>query len=100
DDALGDKLAGATFITSGQVCMAIKRLYVPEDKVRAMVDALVARVGIEVVGDGLAAEVTMGPVHRPAARQRVEDMLEEALERGARVHRPARVREEDAAAGG
>ncbi len=96
DDALADKIVGATFITSGQVCMAIKRLYVPEDKVRAMVDALVARVGTEVVGDGLAPEVTMGPVHRPAARQRVEAMLEEAAERGARVHRPGRVRDEDA----
>ena len=42
----------------------------------------------------------MGPVHRPAARQRVEDMLEEAAALGARVHRPARVREEDAGAGG
>jgi len=100
DDALADKLVGAAFITSGQVCMAVKRLYVPEDKVRAMVEALVARVGTEVVGDGLAPEVTMGPVHRPAARQRVEDMLDEAAQRGARVHRPARVRDEDAGAGG
>ena len=40
DDALADKIVGASFITSGQVCMAIKRLYVPEEKVRAMVDAL------------------------------------------------------------
>jgi acyl-CoA reductase-like NAD-dependent aldehyde dehydrogenase len=100
DDVLADKIVGASFITSGQVCMAIKRLYVPEEKVRAMVDALVARVGTEVVGDGLAPEVTMGPVHRPAARQRVEAMLEEAAARGAHVHRPARVRDEDAGAGG
>jgi acyl-CoA reductase-like NAD-dependent aldehyde dehydrogenase len=100
DDALADKIAGATFVTSGQVCMAIKRLYVPADKVRTMVDALVARVGAEVVGDGLAPEVTMGPVHRGAARQRVEAMLDEASARGARVHRPARVRDEDADAGG
>jgi acyl-CoA reductase-like NAD-dependent aldehyde dehydrogenase len=100
DDALVDKLVDAAFLTSGQVCMAIKRLYVPEDKVATMVEALVARVGREVVGDGLAEEVTMGPVHRPAARHRVEAMLEEAAARGARVHRPARVRDEDAAAGG
>jgi len=100
DEVLADKIAGAAFITSGQVCMAVKRLYVPEDKVRAMVDALVARVGTEVVGDGLAPEVTMGPVHRPAARQRVEDMLDEAEKLGATVHRPGRVRDEDAGAGG
>jgi acyl-CoA reductase-like NAD-dependent aldehyde dehydrogenase len=100
DAALASKLVDAAFITSGQVCMAIKRLYVPEDKVAVMVEALVARVGTEVVGDGLAEEVTMGPVHRPQARDRVESMLAQAEAAGARVHRPARVRHEDAGAGG
>jgi len=100
DDALVSKIFDATFITSGQVCMAIKRLYVPEEKVGAMVEALVARVGTEVVGDGLADEVTMGPVHRPQARDLVEDMLAQAASAGARVHRPARLRDEDAGAGG
>jgi acyl-CoA reductase-like NAD-dependent aldehyde dehydrogenase len=100
DDALADKVVGATFITTGQVCMAIKRLYVPEEKVPAMVEALVVRVGREVVGDGLADEVTMGPIHREADRRRVESMLDDAANRGARVHRPARLREEDAESGG
>jgi acyl-CoA reductase-like NAD-dependent aldehyde dehydrogenase len=100
DDALVAKIFDATFITSGQVCMAVKRLYVPEEKVAAVVEALVARVANEVVGDGLADEVTMGPVHRPEGRDRVEAMLAEVQAAGARVHRPARVRDEDAAAGG
>ncbi len=100
DAALASKIVEAAFITSGQVCMAIKRLYVPEDKVELMIEALVARVGTEVVGDGLADEVTMGPVHLPQARQRVEDMLAQAEANGARVHRPGRVRAEDAEAGG
>jgi len=100
DDALASAIIGAAFITSGQVCMAVKRLYVPEAKVAAMVDALVARVAKEVVGDGLASETTMGPVHMASAQQRVEAMITEALERGATVHRPARVRDEDAGNGG
>ncbi|MHB8328677.1 MAG: aldehyde dehydrogenase family protein, partial [Acidimicrobiales bacterium] len=100
DEALADKVFGAAFITSGQVCMAIKRVYVPQDKVQAMVEALVERVAHEVVGDGLAPEVTMGPVHRPADRARVEGMLDEAAALGARVHRPARLRDEDAGSGG
>jgi acyl-CoA reductase-like NAD-dependent aldehyde dehydrogenase len=100
DEALVSKIVEATFITSGQVCMAIKRLYVPEDKVDEVIEALVARVGSEVVGDGLADEVTMGPVHRPQARDRVEGMLAQAQAAGARVHRPGRVRDEDAEAGG
>jgi acyl-CoA reductase-like NAD-dependent aldehyde dehydrogenase len=100
DEALAAKIVASTFITSGQVCMAIKRLYVPQDKVGLMIEALVDRVGQEVVGDGLADGVTMGPVHRPAARDRVEAMLAAAAAGGARVHRPAHVREEDAGDGG
>ncbi|MHB8440308.1 MAG: aldehyde dehydrogenase family protein [Acidimicrobiales bacterium] len=100
DDALIEKIVGATFITTGQVCMAIKRLYVSQEKVADMVEALVARIGREVVGQGLDAAVTMGPLHRDADRRRVEGMLEEAGNLGARVHRPAPVRDEDAGAGG
>ncbi len=54
----------------------------------------------EVVGDGLAEGVTMGPVHQASARDRVERMVAEAEAAAARVHRPATVRPEDAAAGG
>jgi acyl-CoA reductase-like NAD-dependent aldehyde dehydrogenase len=99
-DDLADRIFGATFITTGQVCMAIKRLFVPEQKVPAMVEALVARVGREVVGDGLVPEVTMGPIHRAPDRKRIEDMLDDAAARGATVHRPARLRDEDAGSGG
>jgi acyl-CoA reductase-like NAD-dependent aldehyde dehydrogenase len=100
DEALASAIIDAAFATSGQVCMAIKRVYVPEDKVAAMVDALEARVATEVVGDGLAAETTMGPVHMASAQQRVEAMVADALERGATVLRPGRLRDEDAANGG
>jgi len=42
----------------------------------------------------------MGPVHMASARQRVEAMIADARQRGATVHRPARVRDEDADNGG
>ena len=44
DEALADKIVGATFVTSGQVCMAIKRLYVPEERTSDVVEALGARL--------------------------------------------------------
>lgn len=100
DDALADQLVSAAFVTSGQVCMAVKRLYVHEDRLASVVDALVARLAAEVVGDGLADGVTMGPVHQAVARDRVERMVADAEAAGARVHRPATVRAEDAEAGG
>ena len=100
DAALADRLVEAAFVTSGQVCMAIKRLYVHRDRLDATVDALAARVAREVVGDGLAPEVTMGPVHTASARDRVEAMVAEAEASGARAVRPGRVRAEDEGSGG
>jgi acyl-CoA reductase-like NAD-dependent aldehyde dehydrogenase len=100
DEALAEKIAAAAFVTTGQVCMAVKRLYVPEAKVQDMVEALVDRVGREVVGDGLAPEVTMGPLHRRSDQRRVQDMLDEAGALGASVHQPAGVRPQDASSGG
>lgn len=100
DEEMARRIVEAAFLTSGQVCMAIKRLYVPLNRVASTVDALAAHLATYVVGDGLADEVTMGPVHTARARDRVESMLDEAAAAGARVHRPACVREADVAAGG
>ena len=63
DAALADRIVEAAFVTSGQVCMAIKRLYVHRDRLDETVDALAGRLATEMVGDGLAEGVTMGPVH-------------------------------------
>ena len=100
DADLAGRLFDAAFITSGQVCTAIKRVYVPHGKLDELVEALVNRASHEVVGDGLAAEVTMGPVHHESGRRRVEQMLEQAAALGARVHRPATMRTEDAEGAG
>lgn len=100
DEKLAKRILDATFVTSGQVCMAIKRLYVPQDRVAAYVEALTAGLSDAVVGDGLEPEVTMGPVHRPEGRDYVEGLLAEAVSKGIPVHRPATVREEDRHRGG
>ena len=100
DDALAGRLIEAAFVTSGQVCMAVKRLYVHRDRLEETVAALVDRLSSEVVGDGLADGVTMGPVHLAAARDRVEAFIAEAEQGGAKVHRPGRVRDHDAGQGG
>jgi acyl-CoA reductase-like NAD-dependent aldehyde dehydrogenase len=79
-------LVGVAFITSGQVCFALKRLYVPQ----AMVDDVVAGLGEVLsafqVGPGLDPSTTMGPVHNKAQRDIVSRMLAEASERGTVRH--------------
>jgi acyl-CoA reductase-like NAD-dependent aldehyde dehydrogenase len=99
-EELARRILDATFITSGQVCMAIKRLYVPLARVGEFVEVLNDGLSKAVVGDGLDPSVTMGPVHHSAGRDYVESLLAEATAAGVKVHRPATVRAEDAGNGG
>lgn len=63
DDDLATNLMLGAFSTSGQICFAIKRLFVHEDRAAELVDALSAAVDTTVVGNGLDPDVTMGPVN-------------------------------------
>lgn len=99
-DALAEQLFAATYTTAGQVCMAVKRLYCPRDKVSELADALLARCEREVVGDGLAPETTLGPMHTAAGKERVTTMLAAAAVAGATVRTGGRLRDEDAACEG
>ena len=75
DDALADALIEATFQTSGQVCMAVKRLYAPRAMVPDLADLLRSRLDAQVVGHGLAAETTMGPLHNEKQLRFVKDLV-------------------------
>ncbi|MDT5093148.1 MAG: hypothetical protein QOH60_2511 [Mycobacterium sp.] len=99
-DQLVEALVTATYTTGGQVCMAIKRLYAPHEKVDALAEAVLARCEREVVGDGLAEEVTFGPLHTAAARDRVDALVKDAAAQGATVRTAGRLRDADADSGG
>ncbi len=90
-EELAARLLEAAFATSGQVCMAVKRLYLPRARRAEWRDALVAVLSRAVVGDGLDDGVTMGPVHTEAAHDRVEDLIALAAIGAAEVVRPATV---------
>ncbi|MGH3960237.1 aldehyde dehydrogenase family protein, partial [Mycobacterium sp.] len=99
-DELVERLVSATYTTGGQVCMAIKRLYAPAGRVGELADAVLARCDREVVGDGLAEETTLGPLHTAAGCDRVRKLVTDAEARGARVRTAGRIRDADADAGG
>ncbi len=99
-DQLVDQLVNATYTTCGQVCMAIKRLYAPKRRVGELADAVLARCDREVVGDGLADETTLGPLHTAAGRNRVTALVADAKTHGATVRTAGRIRAADADAGG
>ena len=85
DEAAFAKMSGATFMTSGQVCMALKRLYVPRSRYDEVVDGLRATLVGQRVGPGLDAEVTMGPLNTARQRDYVAGLLEQARAAGAEV---------------
>ncbi|UGT93246.1 aldehyde dehydrogenase family protein [Mycobacterium ostraviense] len=99
-DDLVERLVTATYTTGGQVCMAIKRLYAPSERVGELAEAVLARCEREVVGDGLAEETTLGPLHTAAGRNRVAALVGDAEARGASVRTAGRIREADADAAG
>ncbi|WP_099225240.1 aldehyde dehydrogenase family protein [Mycobacterium persicum] len=99
-DELVERLVTATYTTGGQVCMAIKRLYAPVQRAGELAEAVLARCEREVVGDGLAEETTLGPLHTAAGRNRVTALVGDAEARGASVRTAGRIREADADAAG
>ena len=80
------KIFFAAFANAGQVCQAIKRLYVHEDIYEEMVSELTALANNVVLGDGFDPKVTMGPIQNLAQFNRVKEILEDtAALKGVRI---------------
>jgi acyl-CoA reductase-like NAD-dependent aldehyde dehydrogenase len=86
DDAdpktVAPKVFAAAFGNSGQVCIAIKRLYVHETRYDAICDELAALADAAVVGDGLEQGTTHGPIQNKTQFDRVLGILEDSRKRG------------------
>ncbi|MFC9975385.1 aldehyde dehydrogenase family protein [Spirillospora sp. NPDC127200] len=83
--AVADKLFGAAFQNNGQVCSAIKRVYVPEALYGDVVEALADRARAAKVGDGFAEGVQYGPINNRPQFERVGELVAEAIAGGARA---------------
>lgn len=82
------------FGSSGQICMAMKRLYVHESRYDEVVDGMIAACNKAVVGDGLLPETTMGPVNNAKQLKVVTDMIAEARAKAAEVRECGQVPDE------
>jgi acyl-CoA reductase-like NAD-dependent aldehyde dehydrogenase len=75
----------ATFTSAGQICMAIKRLYVHRSRYDEVVEGLSRIAARQVVGDGLLPDTTMGPLNNARQLVSVRAMLAQARGAGADV---------------
>ncbi len=85
DEGALRRMVLGTFLTSGQVCMALKRLLVHQSRYRELVDGFSAIVDEYVVGDGLDPQVTMGPLNNQKQLDVVRALVADARDRGADV---------------
>jgi acyl-CoA reductase-like NAD-dependent aldehyde dehydrogenase len=79
------KLFFAAFVNSGQVCMAIKRIYAHEKIYDALCDALAEEARKARVGDGLDPQTQYGPIQNRMQYDRVVGILEDTKRSGARI---------------
>jgi len=69
------KLAGYSFMNSGQICAAVKRIYIHEDIYDTFRDAFVTAVESFKVGSGVEKDVFVGPLQNKLQYDRVLNFL-------------------------
>ncbi len=78
-------VAWAALLNAGQVCTSTERVYVHESIVKPFTDRLVDYVRTLRLGHGLEATTDIGPLIGDRYRHKVEEHVEEARQRGARI---------------
>jgi acyl-CoA reductase-like NAD-dependent aldehyde dehydrogenase len=76
--AVARQIFGAAFLNCGQVCLAIKRVYVHGAVHDALCEELARLASEVVVGDGLRQETTLGPLQNSAQYRKILGFLERA----------------------
>jgi acyl-CoA reductase-like NAD-dependent aldehyde dehydrogenase len=79
------RLFSGTFDSTGQICMAVKRVYVHRSRYDEVVEGLSELLAATRLGHGLDDRVTMGPLHSRRQLDYVRDLLAQARESGAEV---------------
>jgi acyl-CoA reductase-like NAD-dependent aldehyde dehydrogenase len=77
------KIFFASFVNSGQVCMAIKRIYAHEKIYGELCDALVAEAKKAKVGNGLDPGTELGPVQNKMQYDKVVGIIDDTKKAGA-----------------
>jgi succinate-semialdehyde dehydrogenase/glutarate-semialdehyde dehydrogenase len=84
-DAAVDGAMIAKMRNGGQACTAANRFFVHESVVERFASELAIRMGAMTVGDAADASVDVGPLINEAGRRKVQELVDDAVARGARV---------------
>lgn len=78
-------IVGSAFRNAGQVCMAVKRVYVPRHRAAELTEAIAAEAQALVLGHGVGPGTSMGPMHNAKQREIVRELVGSAVGAGARI---------------
>lgn len=83
-DSTAREIVQGSFIFSGQVCVAIKRVYVHEDIYENFLSAMVRAASALVVGKARDQSTTMGPMQNRMQFEKVKDIVNDCKDQGYR----------------
>jgi acyl-CoA reductase-like NAD-dependent aldehyde dehydrogenase len=75
-DTTLDRMLTGVYTRTGQICFAVKRIYVPRAMYGRFADAFCERVDQYAVGHGLDPEASFGPLNNEAQFKKVLDLLD------------------------
>ncbi len=81
--AVAEKIFWGAFANSGQICSAIKRVYVPEAMHDQVVEALAHHASEVKMGEGTEEGVQLGPINNAPQFERVKELVADAIAGGA-----------------
>ena len=81
--AVAEKIFWGAFANSGQICSAIKRVYVPEAMHDQVVEALAEQANNVKMGPGTDEGVQLGPINNAPQYERVKELVKDAIDGGA-----------------
>jgi acyl-CoA reductase-like NAD-dependent aldehyde dehydrogenase len=84
-DVASSAAVWGSFTNCGQVCLSVERLYVEESVSQAFIQRCVEKTQRLRLGRGSESTTDVGPLIRPQHVQRMNDLISEAVQRGAKL---------------
>ncbi len=85
EQAFVNGVVKASMYHSGQVCVSVQRLYVPENRALELAQKIANIASQQIVGDAINEDSDLGPLISPKETDRIEAWINEAVTQGAQV---------------